>query len=150
MDITRSERKRKSNRLSPTDQSPVSHRTRQSLAAGPESAGLSQGPKTVAVTPKKSRKRVRFSDPGPLLLHEADIGSTGLTPAMRRTSFEPRSGERTPSRKARRSSAPTPRFQRSYDPEEPFDESSTERRLQFTPLRQILDTRTQREFGELG
>ncbi|KAJ5467439.1 hypothetical protein N7475_005191 [Penicillium sp. IBT 31633x] len=69
---------------------------------------------------------------------------------MRRTSFEPRSGDRTPSRKARRSSAPTPRFQRPYDLEGPFDESSTERRIQFTPLRQILDTRTQRRIRRIG
>lgn len=106
--------------------------------------------KTVSVTPKKSRKRVRFSDPGPRLLHDEDIGSTGLTPAMRRTSFEAGSGDRTPSRKSRRRSVPTPRFQRSYDPEEPFNETCTERRIQFTPLRQILDTRTQRRIRRIG
>ncbi|KAJ5774215.1 hypothetical protein N7457_009111 [Penicillium paradoxum] len=69
---------------------------------------------------------------------------------MSRTSFNPESRARTPSRKARRRSAPTPRFQRSYDPEEPFDETSTERRIQFTPLRQILDTRTQRRIRRIG
>ncbi|EKV07885.1 hypothetical protein PDIG_61180 [Penicillium digitatum PHI26] len=69
---------------------------------------------------------------------------------MRRTSFETESGDHTPSRKSRRRSAPTPRFQRSYDPEEPFDETCTERRIQFTPLRQILDTRTQRRIRRIG
>ncbi|KAJ5385048.1 hypothetical protein N7517_002959 [Penicillium concentricum] len=149
MGITRSGRKRKSS-LSNSSQSPVSHRTRQSLAAVPTDAGLNQQQKSVSVTPKKSRKRVRFSDPGPRLLDEAGIGSTGLTPAMRRTSFEAGSGDHTPSRKARRRSAPTPRFRRSYDTEEPFDKTSTERRIQFTPLRQILDTRTQRRIRRIG
>ncbi|KAJ5748621.1 uncharacterized protein N7511_010317 [Penicillium nucicola] len=74
---------------------------------------------------------------------------------MRRTSFQGRgassgSGDRTPSRTARRRSAPTPRFQRPYDPVEPFDDDCTERRIQFTPLRQILDTRTQRRIRRIG
>ncbi|KAJ5959912.1 uncharacterized protein N7479_007062 [Penicillium vulpinum] len=146
---TRSGRKRKSS-LSTSSQSPVSRRTRQSLATVSEDAGLNQQQKVVSVTPKKSRKRVRFSDPGPRLLHDADIGSTGLTPAMRRTSFATGSGDCTPSRKSRRRSAPTPRFQRSYDLEEPFDETSTKRIIQFTPLRQILDTRTQRRIRRIG
>ncbi|KAJ5163108.1 uncharacterized protein N7500_004938 [Penicillium coprophilum] len=150
MDITRSGRKRKSSLSDPTSHSPVSRRTRQSLAAVSQDVGLHRQQAAVSITPKKSRKRVRFSDPGPRLLDDADIGSTGLTPAMRRTSFEAESGDRTPSRKARRRSAPTPRFQRSYDTEEPFDETCTERRFQFTPLRQILDTRTQRRIRRIG
>ncbi|KAJ5834550.1 hypothetical protein N7447_000576 [Penicillium robsamsonii] len=149
MDLTRSGRKRKSSLSNPT-QSPISCRTRHSLAAVPEDAGLSQQQKIVSVTPKRSRKRVRFSDPGPRLLDDADIGSTGLTPAMRRTSFQTGSGDHTPSRKARRRSAPTPSFQRSYDKEEPIDETCTEKRIQFTPLRQILDTRTQRRIKRIG
>ncbi|KAJ5294353.1 hypothetical protein N7508_009174 [Penicillium antarcticum] len=155
MDITRSARKRRNSSVSNSrDQSPVSHRTRQSLTAVSSDANCIQQ-KPVAVTPKKSRKRVRFSDPGPRLLQDADIGSTGLSPALRRTSFQGRgassgSGDRTPSRAARRRSAPTPRFQRSYDPVEPFDEKCTERRIQFTPLRQILDTRTQRRIRRIG
>ncbi|CAI7586982.1 unnamed protein product [Penicillium glandicola] len=149
MDITRSGRKRKSS-ASSSSHSPVSRRTRQSLAAVPEDAGLKQQQKTVSVTPKKSRKRVRFSDPGPQLLHDAGVGSTGLTPAMRRTSVVTGSGDRTPSRKSRRRSAPTPSFQWSYDMEGPSDETCTERRIQFTPLRQILDTRTQRRIRRIG
>lgn len=72
---------------------------------------------------------------------------------MQRTSFVagfPGSGDRTPSRKARRRSAPTPRFRRSFDPVESFDETSSERVVQFTPLRQILDTRTQRRIKRIG
>lgn len=34
--------------------------------------------------------------------------------------------------------------------EEPFDETCNERRIQFTPLRQILDTRTQRRIRRIG
>ncbi|KAJ5641676.1 hypothetical protein N7490_005676 [Penicillium lividum] len=112
----------------------------------------SPAPKRAVSTPKKSRKRVRFSDPGPRLL-DHDSCSTGLTPAMQRTSFDaglPGSGDRTPSRKARRRSAPTPRFRRSFDPLEPFDETSSERVVQFTPLRQILDTRTKRRIRRIG
>lgn len=112
--------------------------------------------KPTASTPKKARKRVRFSDPGPRLLDTPDY-STGLTPAMKRTSFiESDSGcsriaSGTPSRRVhRRRSAPTPRFQRAFDPIEPFDESSDGRVIQFTPLRQILDTRTQRRIRRFG
>jgi septal ring factor EnvC (AmiA/AmiB activator) len=148
MDVNRSGRKRKNSSPIP-DRSPISHRTRQSLAAASEDVDLNQK-RTPSATPKKSRKRVRFSDPGPRLLQDVDIGSTGLTPAMRRTSCNPSSGDRTPSRKARRRSASTPRFSRSYDPEEPYDETCTERRYQFTPLRQILDTRTQRRIKRIG
>ncbi|CAG7924608.1 unnamed protein product [Penicillium olsonii] len=139
MDITRSARKRR-NSSSARSQSPVSHRTRQSLADAEKPC----------TTPKKSRKRVRFSDPGPRLLQDLDSGSTGLTPAMRRTSFNPKAGNRTPSRTARRKSAPTPRYPRSYDPVDHFDHTSTEQRVQFTPLRQILDTRTQRRIKRIG
>lgn len=76
---------------------------------------------------------------------------------MKRTSFEAsteklssRRGNQTPSRTSRRSSAPLPRFQRSFDPVEDFDESSSERVYQFTPLRQILDCRTQRRIRRFG
>lgn len=75
---------------------------------------------------------------------------------MKRSSFGdhstrfPTPGDRSPSRKARRRSAPAPRFQRSFDPIEPFDETCSERVVQFTPLRQILDTRTQRRIRRIG
>ncbi|KAJ6110606.1 hypothetical protein N7486_002841 [Penicillium sp. IBT 16267x] len=117
-----------------------------------EQSAASPAPKRAVSTPKKSRKRVRFSDPGPRLLDHG-ASSTGLTPAMQRTSFVagfPGSGDITPSRKARRRSAPTPRFRRCFDPVEPFDEKSSERVVQFTPLRQILDTRTQRRIKRIG
>ncbi|KAJ5095849.1 hypothetical protein NUU61_005205 [Penicillium alfredii] len=134
-------------------QSPVSHRTRQGLAPVLEQ---SLDPKAASYTPRKPRKKVRFSDPGPRL-HDVDVGSTGLTPAMHRTSFNEaslgssRSGDRTPTRRGRRRSAPIPRYLRcSFDPVSPYDETCTERVMQFTPLRQILDTRTQRRIRRTG
>ncbi|KAJ6136303.1 hypothetical protein N7512_001463 [Penicillium capsulatum] len=146
METRQSARKRRNSSISHSrDESPVSHRTRN----GASSEYIA--PSTGSATPKKSRKRVRFSDPGPLL-QDTEGCSTGLTPAMQRTSFAgvAGSGDRTPSRKARRRSAPTPRFRRSFDPVEPFEEDRSEQRMQFTPLRQILDTRTQRRIRRFG
>ncbi|KAJ5174986.1 uncharacterized protein N7482_000863 [Penicillium canariense] len=145
METRLSARKRRNSLISDTrSESPISHRT------------IEHAVKNSISTPKKARKRVRFSDPGPRLL-DTPACSTGLTPAMKRTSCGERGtgfsrlGNGTPSRRAhRRGSAPTPRVQRSFDPVEPFDETSTERVMQFTPLRQILDTRTQRRIRRFG
>lgn len=153
METRQSARKRRSNSISDSrTNSPVSHWTRNGVSAG----AVPVMEKPTASTPKKARKRVRFSDPGPRILG-APAWSTGLTPALKRTSFTEsdsacsRSENGTPSRRAhRRRSAPTPRFQRSFDPVEPFDETSSERVVQFTPLRQILDTRTQRRIRRFG
>ncbi|KAJ6021765.1 hypothetical protein N7540_007269 [Penicillium herquei] len=155
METRQTTRKRRNSSVSNSrSTSPVSHRTRQSVSgsSGAEPIVASSAPKRAVSTPKKSRKRVRFSDPGPLLLGNG-VCSTGLTPAMQRTSFDGgiSSGDATPSRKARRRSAPTPRYRRrSFDPVEPFDETSSERIVQFTPLRQILDTRTKRRIRRIG
>ncbi|KAJ5232296.1 hypothetical protein N7468_005252 [Penicillium chermesinum] len=124
--------------------SPVSHRTRQSTAA------LDSAATQPAATPKRSRKRVRFSDPGPQL-HETGLGCTGLTPAMKRTCFSDRlKRPGTPSRKSRRQSAPIPGPRRDFDAIEPFEDESSERVVQFTPLRQILDMRTKRRIRRIG
>ncbi|OQE17576.1 hypothetical protein PENSTE_c020G02478 [Penicillium steckii] len=137
---------------------PVSHRTRQATATeiiSKTTPSEHLRSKQEKCTPRKSRKRVRFSDPGPFL-HDTTACSTGLTPAMKRTSFGPspaklsRRGNQTPSRNARRKSAPTPRSLRAFDPVEEYDEYSTERVHQFTPLRQILDSRTQRRIRRFG
>ncbi|KAJ5103241.1 hypothetical protein N7532_003770 [Penicillium argentinense] len=141
-------RKRRNSAISEsTTEVPVSHRTRQSAGITTEYDAPKENEN--ASTPRKSRKRVRFSDPGPLL-QGTSASSTGLTPAMRRTSFDPpmtASDNQTPSRKARRRSAPTRR--RSLDPVDGLDEAS-ERVRQFTPLRQILDRRTQRRIRRFG
>lgn len=107
-------------------------------------------------TPRESRKKVRFSDPGPQAQKPLNGSSTGLTPAMMRTSFEePDSAyvelmNRTPSRRRRRQSTPIPRSRRSNDPLCPFDHASPERIVQFTPLRQILDPRMRRRIQRAG
>ncbi|KAJ5735375.1 uncharacterized protein N7483_000500 [Penicillium malachiteum] len=155
METRQTTRKRRNSSVSNSrSTSPVSHRTRQCVSgsSGAEPIVASSAPKPAVSTPKKSRKRVRFSDPGPQLLGNG-FCSTGLTPAMQRTSFDGgiSAGDATPSRKARRRSAPTPRYRRrSFDPVEPFDETSSERIVQFTPLRQILDTRTKRRIRRIG
>ncbi|EAW06468.1 uncharacterized protein ACLA_081580 [Aspergillus clavatus NRRL 1] len=101
-------------------------------------------------TPQRQNKRVRISDPGPQLQNCFDY-STGLTPALLRTSFED-SGDtdpviRTPSR---RRSAPLARPRYLQDPSFPVNRVPAERVVQFTPLRQILDPRTQRRLRRIG
>ncbi|KAF3399641.1 hypothetical protein DPV78_006306 [Talaromyces pinophilus] len=92
-------------------------------------------------TPKPRKKRARFSDPGP--------NTTGLTPAMGRTGLGPRrgSGARTPSQSGRRSSAPIFLSDTLMDPviarTEPI-------KVQFSPLKQVLDPRTRRRLVRSG
>ncbi|KAJ6131387.1 hypothetical protein N7523_001847 [Penicillium sp. IBT 18751x] len=150
METRQSARKRRNSSLSISRcESPTAQRTKPSASAEYTSS------ENTSSTPRKRGKRVRFSDPGPRL-HDAGACSTGLTPAMKRTSFGERSNrfptprDRSPSRTARRRSAPTPRFHRSFDPVEPFDETCSERVMQFTPLRQILDSRTKRRIRRIG
>ncbi|KAL4918953.1 hypothetical protein BDW62DRAFT_210126 [Aspergillus aurantiobrunneus] len=101
-------------------------------------------------TPRPN-KRVRFSDPGPTTQNIPDY-STGLTPALCRTSFEEKEYalQRTPSRPSRRHSTPLPRSRRTTDSPIPAPSTSPERVLQFTPLRQILDARSQRRIRRIG
>ncbi|PWY91224.1 hypothetical protein BO70DRAFT_358669 [Aspergillus heteromorphus CBS 117.55] len=147
MDTRQTRRKRRNSSISgPEAASPASCRkTRQS-----ESHAASASPYE---TPRRSSKRVRFSDPGNQRQHGLDR-STGLTPAMRRTSFQVPtdvdSVTRTPSRSLRQRSAPIPRSRRS--PQSTLDAGTpfSERIVQFTPLRQILDARTQRRIRRVG
>ncbi|PYH98188.1 hypothetical protein BO71DRAFT_345466 [Aspergillus ellipticus CBS 707.79] len=145
--ITRqtSRRKRRNSSISsPVPPSPASGRTtRQSeshVAASPYE------------TPRRSSKRVRFSTSGPERQNGLD-SSTGLTPALRRTSFDVRkdgdSVTRTPSRRLRRRSTPLPQSRR-YTDSTLGDTPLSERVVQFTPLRQILDARTQRRIRRVG
>lgn len=118
-------------------------------------------PEPCATTPQKPRKKVRFSDPGPQLKNSmAGTDSTGLTPALLRTSFDesnpdpedPEEPEmRTPSRRSRRQSAPLPETNNILDPAFPIERNPAPARVyQFTPLRQILDQRTQRRIRRVG
>lgn len=107
-------------------------------------------------TPRKAKKKVRFSDPGPQIHDTLDGANTGLTPAMLRTSFEePDSAyaehmTRTPSRRPRRRSTPIRQTRRTSDPLYPLDDTPPQRIVQFTPLRQILDPRTRRRIQRTG
>lgn len=98
-------------------------------------------------TPRRPKKRVRFSDPGLST-------STGLTPALMRTSFD--GGDTnvetgTPSRRVnRRRSTPLPRSSRHHHGAASADNENAERVVQFTPLRQMLDPRTRRRIGRTG
>lgn len=120
-------------------------------------------PEPAATTPQKPRKKVRFSDPGPQLKNAiAETDSTGLTPALLRTSFDESNPDpdpeeepemRTPSRRSRRQSAPLPETNNILDPIFPIernDKAPPARVYQFTPLRQILDQRTQRRIRRVG
>lgn len=76
---------------------------------------------------------------------------------MRRSSVRdsdynsPRPSDASPSRRARRrTSAPLPRRHSAFDLVDSYDQTSTESRVQFTPLRQILDDRTQRRIKRFG
>ena len=95
--------------------------------------------KSVAITPHKPAKRVRFSDPGPSLDSPPSY-SSGLTPSLRRTTLahKPRT-PRTAGRGARRDSFP----QRHTSSSSPFAPVSE---LQFTPLKQELDDRVRRRL----
>ncbi|KZF26256.1 hypothetical protein L228DRAFT_235351 [Xylona heveae TC161] len=85
----------------------------------------------IPATPRTQRKRVRYSDPGLV------SGSTGLTPAMKRSTLTLDTSKAcppTPSRRQRRRvSFPLPDI--------PFSGE-----VQFAPLRQLLDARVKRRI----
>ncbi|KAL4990265.1 hypothetical protein BDW68DRAFT_185827 [Aspergillus falconensis] len=95
--------------------------------------------------------RVRFSDSGTATESVPDY-STGLTPALCRTTFEEKDEalQRTPTRPLRRHSTPLGRSRRVTDSPIPRASTSPEKVLHFTPLRQLLDTRTQRRIRRIG
>ncbi|KAK4445575.1 myosin heavy chain, skeletal muscle, adult [Podospora aff. communis PSN243] len=102
------------------------------------------GTASTATTPgrkTKSRKRVRFSDPGPLTNLDDEL-STGLTPMIRRTSLIPKNSRRhsTPARLSRLGSL--------EDDHEGSMSSSSE--VHFLPLRQVLDGRVKRRIRRNG
>ncbi|KAF7589288.1 hypothetical protein BBP40_004508 [Aspergillus hancockii] len=74
---------------------------------------------------------------------------------MVRTSFEEPGSSTddinfTPSRRLRRRSTPLPQSHRSLDPVLPIEGYQAGLVMQFTPLRQILDSRTQRRIRRVG
>lgn len=116
-----------------------------------EDSGVCPVPKT----PGKSKKRVRFSDPGPELASSSS--STGLTPYVGRTSLGPRTfhgGDSSPllrPKASRRLSLPTslpnalPSATLSVfsSPCTPLTISGD---VQWAPLRQVLDHRVRRRL----
>lgn len=127
-------------------------RKSQSTAEGlPDGMDSNNSGNKSCSTPRKPKKKVRFSDPGPQVQSGHGESSTGLTPALMRTSFDNREsanaqGPSTPSRPCRRSTPiPPSRWQHGYSP---IDES--QRVVQFTPLRQMLDQRTRRRIQRAG
>lgn len=107
-------------------------------------------------TPRKPKKKVRFSDPGLQLQSMDNDASTGLTPAILRTSFDDSdfgqadSLPRTPTRRRRRVSAPVAGANSIIDPVFPIEPHTPAHVIQFTPIRQILDQRTQRRIRRTG
>lgn len=101
--------------------------------------------KQAPTTPTKSKKRIRFSDPGP---------STSLTPAMRRSKLAVQVP--TPNPPSLRLNQENPKRGRSARKSLPASYSSSihyspvpfyiSGELQFKPLRQILDERTKRRI----
>lgn len=88
-------------------------------------------------TPSRTRtkKRVRFSDPGPELTAHNSSSSTGLTPMVRRSTL----GVAASSSKRRRYSAPVEDGNRTPDNE-----------VHFLSLRQVLDDRVKRRIRRNG
>ncbi|KAF8852738.1 hypothetical protein BDZ45DRAFT_599515 [Acephala macrosclerotiorum] len=93
--------------------------------------GISTPPSTP--TPGRTKKRVRFSDPGPEV--QLESGSSGLTPFIRRTSISS-----IPSTNQRHSTSIRLSSRAEYDA------SPVSGELQFAPLRQVLDGRVKRRL----
>lgn len=113
------------------------------------SSGAASAP---AKTPTKPKKKVRFSDPGPETTTLAS-SSTGLTPALKRTTFAQNSGMAPP--KTPRLLTQDPRRRRSLplnlsnalpspSPTPPATPVCGE--VQFAPFRQVLDERLKRRM----
>lgn len=111
-------------------------------------------PMPAAKTPTKSKKRVRFSDPGPEVSTAAI--STGLTPHLRRTSFSPRlrgSAPSTPSLLAAGHKRLALPMQLSYSLPSPSlspPPGPLSGEIHIVPLRQILDSRLKRRLRRNG
>ena len=99
-------------------------------------------------TPKKSKKRVRFSDPGPDIMPTSL--STGITPYIKRTVLTPDNEPTSPS--SSHLLAKAPRRRASFPLKLVTCSSSAiptpppSGEIQFAPLRQVLDDRVKRRL----
>ncbi|KAI0010668.1 hypothetical protein F4779DRAFT_576438 [Xylariaceae sp. FL0662B] len=94
----------------------------------------------------KSKKRVRFSDPGPDI-ERHDASSTGLTPMVRRSSLGA-----APSPKRRRNSAPLrkPSIEEEDELSGNGNNNNIENEIRIRSLRQVLDDRVKRRIRRNG
>ncbi|KAM0275771.1 hypothetical protein ACHAQH_007432 [Verticillium albo-atrum] len=127
---------------------PIALRRTRRSAVGPREVVNAPSEKTpVAKTPRKTKRRVRFSDPGPILTTLADASSfsTGLTPMIRRTSL---ARSATPGK--RRHSTPARTSSSGNGLGTPAASSPLVNEVHFQPLRQVLDGRVQRRIRRNG
>ncbi|KAI0382506.1 hypothetical protein F5Y04DRAFT_47428 [Hypomontagnella monticulosa] len=98
-------------------------------------------------TPSKprSKKRVRFSDPGPEIEHHDASSTTGLTPMVRRASLGV-----APSPKRRRHSTPLRRRADIDEEDELCSSGNGNNEVRFFSLRQVLDERVKRRIRRNG
>ena len=141
-----------------TDDRPLAVRRKRRISTGltdvtglPKAEPIVEAEKSTRETPKtptKSKKRVRFSDPGPE--HSAPSPSTGLTPYLKRTSFISNASKpSTPqflAASTKRHSLPVQLSTSLPSPSlsplpVPFSGE-----FQFEPLRQVLDGRLKRRL----
>ncbi|KAK9414084.1 hypothetical protein SUNI508_02183 [Seiridium unicorne] len=137
-------------------ETPIALRRTPRRSAGGASVSAIAAPSSVAApsfvpsqTPSrtKTKKRVRFSDPGLELgreLGHSSPCSTGLTPMVRRSSLGG-----TPSSKRRRFSTPTSLRNRD-DADELAGTGETPNEVHFFSLRQVLDDRVKRRIRRNG
>ena len=145
-----------------TDDRPLAVRRKRRISTGlpdpvhhkvevlDEDIGLVSIP--MAKTPSKSKKRVRFSDPGPEISSAAQ--TTGLTPYLSNTHFTSRERDASPTRRPRRAatgprrlSLPAQLSRSLPSPSQTPSPGPLSGDIQFAPLRQLLDPRSKRRLG---
>ncbi|KAL9102383.1 MAG: hypothetical protein Q9163_002476 [Psora crenata] len=104
-------------------------------------------PPEPAKTPSKPKKKVRISDPGPDI-SSSSLSSTGLTPALCRTSFAPFQRPQTPRllNPSRRCSVPNLRATTRSSPCLSSSPGPLSGEIQFKPLCAMLDDRVKRRL----
>lgn len=137
-------RTRRSIKATTTTSSPTRRDAHGSLTANPEPSAVHTPGKR---SRSKSKKRVRFSDPGPsLATTENECSSTGLTPMVRRTSLSANNTSRRHSTPARLLHASNG----SGIPDLDSQGSPFSGEVRFLPLRQVLDGRVKRRIRRNG
>jgi len=123
------------------DDQPIAVRRKRRSSVGPATQSRSNsqsrasrphGISTPPATPKRAKKRVRFSGPGPEII-ETEAASSGLTPFIRRTSLS------TPTSKRRHSTPAVLSNRAEYN-------APISGTVQFAPLRQVLEGRVKRRL----